>query len=47
MKDNGLIMMGDLPREMMVFFKKIISLLWVTYPEEKKSGLIVMSDLPG
>jgi hypothetical protein len=22
-------------------------LLWVTYPEEKKSGLIVMSDLPG
>jgi len=38
MKDDGLIMMGDLPKW------KMVSLWWVTYP--KKDGLIMMGDLP-
>jgi hypothetical protein len=25
---------------------KVVSLLWVTYPKEKKNGLIIMGDLP-
>jgi hypothetical protein len=55
-KDDGLIMMGDLPR-----WKLMVSLWWVTYPDEgvkrshcygwptqemMKGGLIIMGDLP-
>jgi len=38
--ENGLILMGDLPRN-----KMMVSLWWVTYPE-KNDGLIMMGDLP-
>jgi hypothetical protein len=34
------------PRKCKDFFKKMVSLLWVTYLDEKKSGLIVIGDLP-
>ena len=39
----GLIMMGDLPEWKR---ERVVSFLWVTYPEKKKYGLIVMGDLP-
>ena len=44
-QENGLIVMGDLPRRKMV---KMVSLLWMTYPgENDENGLIIMGDLPG
>jgi hypothetical protein len=39
-KHNGLIVMGDLPKE-----KVVVLLWWVTYPGEG-GGLIMMGDLP-
>jgi hypothetical protein len=57
--NDGLIVMGDLPKGMMMVslwwvtylneewkVYEVVSLLWVTYPKEKKSGLIIMGDLP-
>jgi len=37
--EDGLIVMGDLPQ------RKMVSLWWVTYPNED-DGLIMMGDLP-
>jgi len=45
-KNDGLIMMGDLPKWKKMW--KTVSLWWVTYPNGKnvKCGLIMMGDLP-
>ena len=56
-KNNGLIVMGDLPKwkgEGVVSFLwvtypggRMASLLWVTYPNKNmENGLILMGDLP-
>jgi len=52
--ENGLILMGDLPRKNGLIVmgdlpmgkkERVVSFLWVTYPSGK-NGLIIMGDLP-